>query len=459
MKVTLSHLSSILKAQSVGDAHFSSVGTDSRHIVSGQLFVALRGENFDGHQFSEAAMKQGAVAALVDEAWWQTQTEKPAGAWLVVKDTRLSLGQLAAWWRSQFQIPVIGVTGSNGKTTLKEMCASILGAAFGQNAVLATQGNLNNDIGMPLTLLRLRSTHRAAVVEMGMNHPGEIAYLTCLATPTVAIVNNAQRAHLEGMGGLKAVAKEKGQIYAGLPETGVAVFNTDDTYAALWQKMAGQHPTLSFGLGAAAQVQALAQAREFGYSVALKTPVGNSSFDLRVPGVHNVRNAAGAAAACLAAGISLERVAEGLSHYQGVKGRLQLVQGRHAAQIIDDTYNANPDSMRAGIDVLAATPGRKILVMGDMGEVGETGAQLHDEIGGYAKSRGIDWLFALGPMSAIAVHNFGEGGQHFSAVEPLVKALIPVMDEKTTVLVKGSRFMRMERVVEKIAADGSGGAH
>jgi len=316
--------------------------------------------------------------------------------------------------------------------------------------VLATSGNLNNDIGLPLTLLKLRGSHHAAVIEMGMNHPGEIAALTRIARPTVAVVNNAQRAHLAGLGTLADVARAKGEIFAGLQEDGVAVINADDPHAALWHDLAQGRRIVTFGFAAAADVRGAWREHGFGGALTIVTPVGTETFHLPVPGEHNARNALAAAAACCAAGVPLAPIVRGLEHFDNVKGRLQRKAGLHGALLIDDSYNANPDSMRAAIDVLAALPGRRIFVMGDMGEVGESAGQLHDEIGGYAKSQGIDRLFALGEKSAAAAHNFAGGGGHFASVEALVEALQPLMDRDTTVLVKGSRFMRMERVIESI---------
>ncbi|MDP1653047.1 MAG: UDP-N-acetylmuramoyl-tripeptide--D-alanyl-D-alanine ligase [Rhodocyclaceae bacterium] len=450
--LTLTSIALILNGQHRGhDVEFTSVGSDSRTVMPGMLFVALQGERFDGHDFVQDVLAQGATCALVSTDWAAAHPDLPL---VGVADTRLALGKLAAHWRTRFHIPLIGVTGSNGKTTVKEMCAAILRADFGQHAVLATTGNLNNDIGVPLTLLKLRTSHHAAVIEMGMNHPGEIAYLTRIARPTVAVVNNAQRAHLAGLGSVFEIAKAKGEIFEGLGETGVAVINADDPHAEFWRALNRDRRIVSFGFSPAADVRGTWQASHenegFGSELALTTPLGKLAFHLPVPGEHNARNALAAAAACLAAGVPLAPVARGLEGYAGMQGRLQRQSGCGGALVIDDSYNANPDSMRAAIDVLAALPGRRIFVMGDMGEVGEAAGQLHDEIGGYAKSQGVDYLFALGEKSVAAVHNFDSGGQHFTSVAALVKTLKPLMDKETTVLVKGSRFMRMERVVEAI---------
>ena len=422
------------------------VSTDTRHIEAGQLFVALRGERFDAHDFLMPAVEAGAAALLVHEA-----ARLPDGVpAVVVDDTRLALGRLAAAWRARFDLPVIAVTGSNGKTTTKEMIASILKAAFG-SAVLSTRGNLNNDIGLPLTLLGLATGHRAAVIEMGMNHPGEIAYLAKIGAPTVALVTNAQRAHLEGMGSLDEVAAEKGSIFSGLTPDGVAVINEDDAYAACWRGLSGGRPVLGFAIDHPADVTGVVRQHGLEFTVDLTAPQGTATVALRLPGRHNARNAVAAAAACLAAGVPLAAVVAGLEAFAGVKGRLQRRPGRHGAEILDDTYNANPDSVRAGIDVLASTIGRKVLVLGDMGEIGEASGQYHDEIGGYAKSQGIDRLFALGDASQQAVRNFGEGARHFCNVEKLIAAVDKELGPETTVLVKGSRFMKMERVADALA--------
>ncbi|WIM05391.1 MAG: UDP-N-acetylmuramoyl-L-alanyl-D-glutamate--2,6-diaminopimelate ligase [Candidatus Nitricoxidivorans perseverans] len=434
-------------------AVFSAVGSDSRAVTPGMLFIALKGEHFDGHDHVPEALEKGAAGAMVARPWADAHPGLPL---MAVDDTRIGLGALAAAWRSRFDIPLIGLTGSNGKTTVKEMCAAILRAHLGEDAVLATAGNLNNDIGLPLTLLKLRLGHRAAVIEMGMNHPGEIAYLTRLARPTVALVNNAQRAHLEGLGGIGDVARAKGEIFEGLADGGIAVINADDPHAGLWRNLATVRPTLTFGIAQPADVSGRWTPHGFGGHLVIASSRDEVEFDLPVPGVHNALNALAATAAALAAGVPLPAAAAALSTYAGVKGRLQRRWGIKGTLVIDDTYNANPDSMRAAIDVLSEVPGRRIFVMGDMGEVGERAGQFHDEVGGHAKSRGVDLLFALGPMSEAAARNFGEGARHFRRVEELVEALKKALEPGTTVLVKGSRFMRMERVVEAIA---EGDAH
>jgi UDP-N-acetylmuramoyl-tripeptide--D-alanyl-D-alanine ligase len=449
--LTLSAAAPILNGTQHGhDVEFTSVGTDSRALMPGMLFVALRGERFDGHDFVPVALAQGASCALVERDWAAAHADLPL---IAVADTRRALGQLGAHWRARFHIPLIGVTGSNGKTTVKEMCAAILRADFGQHAVLATTGNLNNDIGVPLTLLKLHAPHHAAVIEMGMNHPGEIAVLTRLARPTAAVVNNAQRAHLEGLGSVEAVARAKGEIFAGLGDAGIAAINADDPHADLWHAMNRERRIVTFGFASTADVHGSWHPHGLGGRLELVTPLGATQLQLPAPGEHNARNALAAAAACIAAGVPLAPIVRGLERFDVVAGRLQRKRGRGGATVIDDSYNANPDSMRAAIDVLAALPGRRIFVMGDMGEVGAMAGRLHDEIGAYAQSRGIDRLFALGEESATAARSFGAGGRHCKDVATLVAALRPLMDQDTAVLVKGSRFMKMERVVEQIVGD------
>ncbi|QRM20686.1 UDP-N-acetylmuramoyl-tripeptide--D-alanyl-D-alanine ligase [Dechloromonas sp. TW-R-39-2] len=448
MNWLLSQVANATGGRMIGaDVALAGISSDTRGIGPGQLFIALRGERFDAHDFLTQAATSGAAALMVADA-----SRVPAGiSAVVVDDTRLALGRLGAAWRASFALPVLAVTGSNGKTTTKEMIAAILKAQFG-DAVLATRGNLNNDIGLPQTLLGLNATHRAAVIEMGMNHPGEIAYLAPLGAPNVALVTNAQRAHLEGMGDLDEVAREKGSIFTGLQPNGVAVVNADDAYAALWRAMAGEHAVRTFGIDHPADVYGKVSQHGLETSLELIAPEGSASIRLRIPGRHNAGNAVAAAAACLAAGIPLAAVVAGLESFTGVKGRLQRRAGKKGAEILDDTYNANPDSVRAGIDVLAATIGRKLLVLGDMGEIGEASAQYHDEIGGYAKSQGIDRLFALGDAAQTAVRNFGEGARHYCNVDKLIAAVDKELGEETTVLVKGSRFMKMERVADALAA-------
>ena len=378
---------------------------------------------------------------------------------LVVGDTRRGLAGLAAHWRSRFDIPLIAVTGSNGKTTVKEMIAAILRAHFGETHVLATEGNLNNDIGLPLTLLNLREHHRVAVVELGMNHPGETASLAAIASPTVALVNNAQREHQEFMKGVAEVAREHAAVFDALRPGGVAVINADDEFAGYWRGLLAGKPVRDFGVDRPAQVSGRYKLAHFGSRIELSAPEGEVEVELHASGRHNVLNACAAAASALAAGASLRAVALGLTAFRPVGGRMQRLVGRSGARLIDDSYNANPDSVRAAIDVLGAESGTKFLLLGDMGEVGERGAVFHEEIGRYARERGIDRLYALGDLSRVAAEAFGKGARHFAAVEEMIAAAREDVVSNTTALVKGSRFMRMERVVQALAAEAQKGAH
>ncbi len=443
----LSQAAKALQASHEGaDPRFAAVSTDTRSIQPGDLFIALKGEHFDGARFVAQAAQAGAVAAIVNE---DRVVENPPCPLLRVPDTRIALGRLAAHWRAQFDIPLVAITGSNGKTTVKEMLASILRTAGGsEESVLATQGNFNNDIGMPLTLLRLRETHRYAVIEMGMNHPGEIDYLTHIARPDVALVNNAAGAHLQGLGSVEGVARAKGEIFGGLVPGGTAVINADDAYAGLWRTLAGQHRVCDFALGHPAAVKGTWTAQGYGGALQARTPAGELRVALQVPGEHNARNALAAATAALALQVPLTTIVKALQGFGGVAGRLQRKQAKNGATLIDDTYNANPASMHAALEVLAQASGKRIFVLGDMGELGEDAAQFHREIGVAARELGIGQVFALGTLSAEAVREFGEGARHFDSLEELQAALEKELDAQTTVLVKGSRFMKMERVVQ-----------
>lgn len=427
------------------DVEMQSVGIDSRAIVSNQLFVAIKGENFDGNKFAETAIEQGAAAVLVSDA--QTKA-RPA---IVVEDTRLALGYLAKFWRNQFELPVIAITGSNGKTTTKEMLTAILGAATKHAAnVHATVGNLNNDIGMPLTLLKLRKEHAYAVIEMGMNHLGEIDYLSRIAQPTIALINNAGTAHIGELGSRENIAKAKGEIFNGLSANGIAVINADDVFCAYWQSLNAGKKMITFAMNKAADVSAKYQEIEGSSHVELTTPTGRVDFKLNVLGKHNIANALAASAAAVALGIGNQDIADGLQNMQAVHSRLQRKAGLNGALLIDDTYNANPDSMKAAIDVLAARAGARVFVMGDMGELGADAATMHAEIGLYAKQNGVKNLLAFGALSVHAANAFGEGAQHFSLLEDVISNTKKLMQKHTTVLVKGSRFMKMECVVQPL---------
>lgn len=418
------------------------VESDSRRVAPGMLFVALPGDKFNGHDFVAQVAAQGAVAALVSQP---IAVDIPT---IQVSDTRIAMGQLARWWRQQQDIKLIAVTGSNGKTTTKEMLAAILQVHTGSTqAVLATAGNFNNDIGMPLTLLRLRASHRYAVIEMGMSHLGEIDYLTRLALPDVAVIINAGTAHIGELGSRENIAKAKGEIYAGLNDDGIAVLHADSAFAAYWRGLNAGRRIVDFGLHADADVRAELDAQDDSRFV-LHVQGQALPVQLKVPGRHNVSNALAAAAASLAAGISAQTVVQGLSAFDGVKGRLQLKVAANGACVIDDTYNANPDSMKAALDVLRGYDRTTWFVMGDMGELGDDAEIMHKQIGEYAKACGIAHLYALGLWAQAAVTAFGSGAQHFATPEALIAALRSAIDANDVVLVKGSRFMRMERVVD-----------
>ena len=450
------------------DVAFDGVSTDSRAQLTGALFVALRGEHFDGHDFLAQLPAKGAAAVIAEQLppGWTL----PA---IVVPNTLTALGQAGNFWRARFAIPVIGVTGSNGKTTVKEMIAAILAQAHGEDGRLATRGNLNNEIGVPLTLMRLLPAHRAAVVELGMNHPGEIARLAAIAAPTIGMVNNAQREHQEFMHTVEAVALENGAVLAALPLDGIAVYPGDDVYTPLWQGLAGQRRSITFGLDGTndaaggsngSNVSCSHRAEAFGSTLEVTACInGNGEgegqdalqFSLRLaaPGLHNVRNALAAIACALAAGVDPDAIVRGLEAFAPVSGRLQCKTAPNGATVIDDSYNANPDSVRAAIDVLARASQPRILVLGDMGEVGTQGQQFHEEIGAYAASCGVDTVLVTGELTR---HMVGTGARHFDQLDALLSALDGALDttlsntSDATVLVKGSRFMKMERVVQHL---------
>ena len=456
--MTVSELARAVGARAThGDGRigFSSVSTDTRTLSPGALFIALRGDRYDGHDYVAAAREGGAAAALVERI---IQAELPQ---VVVADSRRALGLAAAQWRARFALPVIAVAGSNGKTTVTQMIASILAAAFGDKGRLATRGNLNNDIGVPLMLWQLGKQHRAAVFELGMNHPGEIAHLAELVRPTVALVNNAQREHQEFMQSVEATAHENGEVIAALPLSadGVAVFPADDACTPIWRQIAGTRRVVDFALEADAVVTATCTMRPDGASVSMATPLGLINVDLAVTGLHNVRNALAAAACSIGAGVDLASIVAGLQAFRPIAGRGVRLRTSEGALLIDDTYNANPDSVRAAIDLVAGYDGERLLVLGDMGEVGERGPEFHREVGSYARERGVSALFAIGQMARDAVAAFGPGAAHFADVDGLVQALRHRLGPSSSVLVKGSRFMRMERVVQALAAAAPEGMH
>ena len=437
-------------ARLVGDGGVQAlrVNTDTRSLQAGDLFVALKGERFDAHDFLAQAKAQGAVAAIAHHG-----LEQAGLPGLEVADTRLALGRLAAGWRSQFSLPLVAVTGSNGKTTVTQMIASIL-RAWKADKAFATEGNLNNDIGVPLTLLRLSAAHEVGVVELGMNHPGEIAYLAELTKPTVALVNNAQREHLEFMATVEAVARENGSVFESLAADGTAVFPADEEFTPLWREGVGRRKVLTFALAGPADVTGTARWTDGRWQVAAATPAGAAEFALHIAGRHNVKNALAATACALAAGVPLASICAGLSAFVPVKGRSRAIAvalpGR-VLTLVDDSYNANPDSMHAALEVLAELPGPRLMVMGDMGEVGDQGPQFHDEAGRHARALGIEKLFTLGEQSQNAAAAVG-GAKVFSGMDELAAAVLAELPTTGSVLVKGSRFMKMERVVQAITA-------
>ena len=455
----------IATAELIGDGQtgITRVHTDTRNIEPGDLFVALKGERYDANDFLTEAAAKGAAAIICQSRELLLQAGVPG---LVVSDAREALGVLAAAWREQFKLPLIAVTGSNGKTTVTQMIAAIL-RAYKPNAMLATQGNFNNHIGVPLTLLRIRANHQIAVLELGMNHPGEIAHLAAMVKPTVALVNNAQREHLEFMSTLDAVAHENGSVIACLPSNGVSVYPSADEFSSLWRNLSGQRAQLTFGnasesepstdpnsqQGSRADVRcALPEWIDTAWRLRVNTPAGDLDVNLRIAGAHNVKNALAAIACALACGVPLEAIARGLDSFDAVKGRSRALFGEIEGAkftLIDDTYNANPDSVRAAIDVLAGLPQPRLLVLGDMGEVGSNGPQFHAEAGEYAKALGIESLITIGELSSIASTQFGSG-MHMANIGDMKKIVLAALPSHRSILVKGSRFMQMEQIVDAI---------
>jgi len=432
------------------DASFDSVGTDSRRDCTGQLFVALRGERFDGHEYLAKARERGATAALVDHA---VELDLPQ---CVTDDTRLGLGRLAGAWRDRFPGRVAAITGSNGKTTVKEMLAAIL-SQVGQTR--ATQGNLNNDIGMPLTLLAARD-ESFLVLEMGANHPGEIAYMTAIGRPEVALITNAGRAHLEGFGSVAGVARAKGEIVQGLAASGVFVVPGDSPFTPLWRELAGARPVLTFALDTPAELQAESGsvrvdwgADGFRTRFTARHQDREHPLELRLAGTHNVRNALAAAAAALAMGVGMDAVRSGLLSLAPVPGRLCPLRCK-GLRVIDDTYNANPDSIAAAVSVLVGLPGRRWLVLGDLGELGSESRALHREVGARAREAGVSRLTTVGAQSSEASAAFGEGARHFDDQETLAAYLRESLGADDVALVKGSRAARMEGIVRTLCGGG-----
>jgi UDP-N-acetylmuramoyl-tripeptide--D-alanyl-D-alanine ligase len=441
-----------LAATLVGpDLGFRGVSTDSRTVRAGELFFALRGPNFDGHAYARDALQRGAAGAVV---------ERPLDGslpWLRVPDCLAALGAMAAEWRNRFELPVIAVTGSYGKTTVKEMMAAI---AASRGEVLATRGNLNNEIGLPLTLFRLDACHHAAVLELGANHAGEIARLAAISRPAVGVVTAAGPVHLEGFGSVEGVARAKGELFAGLAEDGIAIINLDDEFAPLWRKIAGVRRSVGFGLAPDAEFRAehISQSLDAGgpaVEFRLLSPDGAADVRLGLPGRHNVLNALAAAAATWVAGWSLDEIVTGLAQVAGLRGRMSLRKARSGARVIDDTYNANPAALQAAIEYATALPGECWLVLGDMGELGPASAELHAGAGRLARESGIARLYAFGPESAAAAAAFGEV-RHFTELAALAAALEEELPGDVTLLVKGSRSMRLEMLIERLVVGEEG---
>lgn len=451
MKLSLNEAAQIVNGHRAGaDATFSSVSIDTRSLQPGDLFIAIAGENFDAHEFIGTAASHGAVAAIVER---EVNTRLPT---ILVEDTRIALGVLAKEWRKQCGMPVVGVTGSNGKTTVKELIATILGVS---GPVLYTQGNLNNDLGVPLTLLRLDKTKQYAVVEMGANHHREIAYTSGLAEPDVAVITNAGSAHLEGFGSVEGVAEAKGELVESLGENGIAVLNVDDRFFDFWTKLAGNHRVIGFGLDPKADVYAsdikmTCTPEGFENRFTMNYQGVETPINLHLAGQHNVCNAMAAASAVLALGIGVEQIKEGLEKAEPVRGRMRPLAGRNESLLIDDTYNANPSSFDAAIDVISQLEGELCVVLGGLAELGDSSVELHKEVGRYARKNGISRLLATGPDADMAVHAFGEGALFFENQQDLIEASKAILNSNMIVLVKGSRSQRMERVVEALRADG-----
>ncbi len=418
---------------------FHGISIDSRTIAKNNLFIAIKGEQFDGHDFIKEAEKKGAVAIVVNR---KSDTTLPQ---IIVKDTINALGKITTAWRNQFNLPLIGVTGSCGKTTLKNMIASILRAACANDAakVIATEGNFNNNIGLPLNLARLTAEHRYGVIEMGMNAFGEISYLTNLVKPAVAVLNNAAPAHLKGVQSLEGVARAKGEIFEGLSSTGIAILNRDDAFFDFWKKLVGSKKIFTFGLENSADVTA----EIFSSNFLLKTPKGNIEINLPLPGKHNVMNALAATAATLALNIDLAAIKSGLENVKAAPGRMRIHMLENGMRLIDDTYNANPFSTTAAINTLKSFSGRRILVLGEMRELGDNEIEMHTQIGSVAKNANIDFLFTCGKLTENTAKAFGKNAYHFFDQEKLIATLKDYLQPNTTMLIKGSRATQMEKVV------------
>jgi len=454
ISMQISKAAEILQERYQGDdVCFLGCSTDTRTLKDKELFIALRGENFNGHDYLDKAKTSGASAVLVEEKHDGpgSSTGSFSGPSIVVKNTRQAMGELAKNWRAGFSIPLVAITGSNGKTTVKEMLAGILSC---KAPVLATQGNLNNDIGVPQTLFGLGEEHKYAVIEMGANHPGEIEWLSHVAQPTVATITQCAPAHLEGFGSIEGVAHAKAEIFDGLLEDGIAVINGDDDFAELWLEKSKHSNQLTFGLDSGNEVTAESVCIEEDKSFfQMITPVGDMELTLNLPGRHNIMNALEAAACAISLGISLSTVKQGLEFISAVKGRLQIKSGFKQCRIIDDTYNANPASLDVALKVLEKFPGRHWLVIGDMGELGDDTEALHAQAGKVSKTSGVERLYALGELTKLTVQSFGEGARHVDNHEQLVSLIGEEIDSDVTILIKGSRAMGMEHLVNALVVN------
>lgn len=442
--MSLGDIAKILSAEYVGDdITVKGISTDTRTIKGGELFIALKGPNFDGQSFVDAAIEKGAVACLV-------QDKIDAQNFIVTKDTHQALGLLAKAWRQKFNKPVFAITGSNGKTTVKEMIASIVSQ---EQSIMATIGNLNNDIGVPLTLFRLNDDYDAAVIEMGANHSGEINYLTNITQPDIAIITNIGAAHLEGFGSIENTAKAKGEIFNGLKKTGTAIINADDPFYDYFKDITTEYKVLSFGYKNKADVSCQCESNTKGSHLKVTTPKGDCEINLKLLGAHNVINSLAAIAAAVAANVSLEQIVQGLECLKPVNGRLQMKQGLNNSRVIDDTYNANPSSLHAAINVLHDFSGKRFLALGDMGELGDDTDELHIEAGSYAKKSGVTSLYSFGKLAAKAAKEFGGNGFCYDKHEDMINALRDELSQDVTLLVKGSRSMHMENIVNALTAE------
>ncbi len=434
---------------SKADVRFNAVSIDSRTLAAGDLYVAIKGERFDGNDFVAEAEEKGAAGAIISR---ETATSIPT---LQVKDTRLALGKIGLHNRLLSQAKVLALTGSQGKTTVKEMTASIL-AECGK--VLKTKGNLNNELGVPLTLLQLHAEHEFAVIELGANAPGEIAYSSAFVKPQVAHITNVAPTHLEGFGDLDGVARAKGEIWESLDEEDIAVVNLDDAYAGQWiEQLKGKRLVTISALGKSTadfRVSALEFNDAMHSIFVLQSPIGELEIELTLPGHHNVSNALAAAALSIQAGADLPAVQRGLQKMHSVPGRMSIREGLHQSIIIDDSYNASPSSFRAAIDVLARQLGTKIIAMGDMAELGSYDEEAHREIGTYARQKGIDLLYTIGSSSQLAAESFGKDARHFSRMDALAQHLLFLLDPTVTLLIKGSRSAGMDKLVSTLTQEG-----